>query len=326
MSLTFFIERRNAMGILNMLLVCVVLIALTACTAVMPVEETTSAPAPDAFEHPEALATTEWLADHLNDANLRIVDVRWQDQPNYTAAHIPGAVYADLFTDLMVPDAQVPSVAPPPELFSTTMQRLGIGPNTTVVAYDVMGGAMGAARLWWLLHYYGHDNVKVLDGGWTKWELEERSVEAGEFTPEAGTFVAAAPREEWRATAPLVQLAMDNADFMVIDALPVENYTGEVPHEPPMRDGHIPSAKNLPAPDNLDPTTMALLPRSELEQRWAGLGLHEDQQAITYCEAGVYSALDFFILYQLGHENVRLYERSLMEWGTDPAYPMELGG
>ena len=93
-----------------------------------------------------------------------------------------------------------------------------------------------------------------------------------------------------------------------------------------MRDGHIPSATNLPAPDNLDPTTMALLPRSELEQRWAGLGLQEDQEAITYCEAGVFSALDFFILYQLGHENVRLYERSLLEWGTDPVYPMELGG
>ena len=317
------------MGVLNTLLVCAVLIALVACAPVMPVAETTSAPAPDAFEHPEALATTEWLAEHLDDANLRIVDVRWEAQSDYAAAHIPGAVYADLFTDLMVPDAPVPSVAPPPDSFSTTMQRLGIGPETTVVAYDIMGGAEGAARLWWLLHYYGHEDVKLLDGGWTKWQLEEQPVEAGEVIPEVGTFIAAEPREEWRATAPLVQSAIDNADFMLIDALPVELYTGEAPHTPqtpPMRDGHIPSAKNLPAPDNLDPTTTALLPRSELEQRWSELGLLEGQQAITYCEAGVYSALDFFILYQLGHEDVRLYEMSLMEWGVDPAYPMESGG
>jgi thiosulfate/3-mercaptopyruvate sulfurtransferase len=314
------------MNILRLLIVCALLFALVACMPVMPVEETAGNPAYEAFEHPEALATTEWLAEHLDDTNLRIVDVRWQAKSDYEAAHIPGAVYADLFDDLFVPDAPVVSVAPSPEAFSATMQRLGIGPDTTVVAYDIMGGAEGGARLWWLLHYYGHENVKLLDGGIAKWELEGRDVESGEVIADPGTFEAGSPREEWRADASMVQSAMDNPDVMVIDALTVELYTGEAPQGEPMRDGHIPTATNLPAPDNLDPTTTALLPRSELEKRWAGLGLKGNQEAITYCQAGVYSALDFFILYQLGHENVRLYERSLLEWAVDPVYPMEMGG
>jgi len=310
----------------NVLLICSMLVALVGCTAVMSVEESPVVHESEDFEHPEALASTEWLADNLDDANLRIVDVRWQAKSDYEAAHIPGAVYADLLDDLMVPDADVVSVAPTPDAFTATMQRLGIGPDITVVVYDIMGGAEGGARLWWLLHYYGHDNVKVLDGGLTKWELEGRPVESGEVTTDTGTFVAAAPREEWRADAETVQAAIDDSEVMVIDALPVELYTGEEPQGEPMRDGHIPTATNLPAPDNLDPTTTALLPRSELEKRWAELGLQEDQEAITYCQAGVYSALDFFILYQLGHESIRLYERSLLEWGVDPAYPMEMGG
>jgi thiosulfate/3-mercaptopyruvate sulfurtransferase len=277
------------------------------------------------FAHPEALVTTDWLADHLNDANLRVVDVRFGGLTDYEAAHIPGAVHADLFLDLMTPDAEFVSVAPPADQFSATMQRLGIDNDTTVVAYDPMGNAMGAARLWWLLHYYGHDDVKLLNGGWTKWELEGRPTETGTVTPAPGTFTAGAPREEWRATIGDVEQAVDTPELALIDALPLDLFTGETPHEDPMRAGHIPTAKNLPAPDILDPTTMALLPRDELSQLWASLGVQDAEGTIVYCEAGVFSALDFFVLYQLGQEDIQLYETSLMEWGTLPDYPMELG-
>jgi thiosulfate/3-mercaptopyruvate sulfurtransferase len=205
------------------------------------------------------------------------------------------------------------------------MQRLGIDNDTRVVVYDTMGGAMGGARLWWLLHYYGHDDVKLLNGGWTKWTLEGRPTEAVAVTLAAGAFTAGAPRDEWRATIDEVQKAVDAADLALIDALPFTMYTGEEPHSEPIRDGHIPTARNLPAPDNLDPTTQALLPKDELAQHWASLGLQDAQRPITYCEAGVFSALDFFVLYQLGYEHMRLYEASLMEWGTLPLYPMEIG-
>ena len=177
----------------------------------------------------------------------------------------------------------------------------------------------------WLLTYYGRDNVKLLNGGRTQWTLEDRPIETGRLTPTPGTFTSGAPRDQWRATVSRVQEAIGDSDIMLIDALPAEMYTGEAEHSPPIRAGHIPAAKNLPTPDNLDPTAPALLPRDELGKHWAALGLQEGQEAITYCESGVFSALDLFVLYQLGHEKLRLYETSLMEWGTDPSYPMETG-
>jgi thiosulfate/3-mercaptopyruvate sulfurtransferase len=253
------------------------------------------------------------------------VDVRFDGLADYEAAHIPGAVHADLFLDLMTPEAEFASVAPPAGQFSATMQRLGIDDDTTVVVYDTMGGAMGGARLWWLLNYYGHDDVKLLNGGWTKWELEGRPTEAGTVTPETGTFTAGAPREAWRATIDEVEQAMDRPELALIDALPFDMYTGETAHEEPIRDGHIPTAKNLPAPDTLDPTTMALLPRDELSRRWAALGLQDAEGTVIYCQGGVFSAMDFFVLYELGQEDIQLYETSLMEWGTLPDYPMEVG-
>jgi thiosulfate/3-mercaptopyruvate sulfurtransferase len=102
-------------------------------------------------------------------------------------------------------------------------------------------------------------------------------------------------------------------------------FTGEAKHSEPIRDGHIPTAQNLPAPGLVDASTGALLPRAELAAQWEGLQAQPEQEAIVYCEAGVFSAFDFFVLYQLGHENVRLYETSLREWGVNPDLPMETG-
>jgi thiosulfate/3-mercaptopyruvate sulfurtransferase len=100
-------------------------------------------------------------------------------------------------------------------------------------------------------------------------------------------------------------------------------FTGEVKHSEPIRDGHIPTARNLPAPGLVDAASSALLPRAELDRQWEALQAQPDQEAIVYCEAGVFSAFDFFVLYQLGHENIRLYETSLREWGVNPDFPME---
>jgi thiosulfate/3-mercaptopyruvate sulfurtransferase len=277
------------------------------------------------YAHPEALVTTAWLADHLNDANLRIVDVRRKDVAAYEAEHIPGAIHADLIQDLMSPQDAVISRVPPAEVFSATMQRLGIDNDTTVVVYDPAGGYMGAARLWWILRYYGHDDVKLLNGGLAKWKLEGRQLEQGNITPPAGTFTAGAPRPEWRAEADQVSTAIADPQFLLVDALPAGMFTGEAKHSEPIRDGHIPTARNLPAPGLIDVESTALLPREALAQKWATLTPQAEQQAIVYCEGGVFSAFDFFVLYQLGHEKIRLYEASLREWGVDPAYPMESG-
>lgn len=312
--------------------VCALLLVLTGC---MPITPSPAARGPETatgveaeiadYAHPEALATTTWLADHLADTNLRIVDVRRKNVAAYEEEHIPGAVHADLVQDLMSPQDAVVTRVPSADSFSATLQRLGINNDTTVVVYDPNGGYMGAARLWWLLHYYGHDNVKLLNGGLTKWKLEGRPLEQGNVTPPAGNFVAGMPRTEWRAEADQVSAAIGDAKFLLVDALPAGMFTGEAKHSEPIRDGHIPTARNLPAPSLVDADSTALLPQATLAAQWAALTPQTEQEAIVYCEGGVFSAFDFFVLYQLGHENIWLYEASLREWGVDPAYPMETG-
>ncbi len=312
-------------------LFCLSLLLLAACTPIAPPPPVASPPiaAVEAeiadYAHPEALTTTAWLSDHLNDVNLRLVDVRIANQAAYEDGHIPGAVHADLVQDLMSPQDAVVTRAPSAEAFSATMQRLGVNNDTTVVIYDPSGGYRGGARLWWLLRYYGHDDVRLLNGGLAKWQLEGRPLEQGNVTPAAGSFVAGEPRSEWRADAGQVSAAISDDGFLIVDALPMAMFTGEAKHSEPIRDGHIPSARNLPAPALVDAESTALLPRAALAEQWAALTPQAEQEAIVYCQGGVFSAFDFFVLHQLGHENIRLYEASLTEWGVDPAYPMETG-
>jgi thiosulfate/3-mercaptopyruvate sulfurtransferase len=316
------------------------LVSLLGCRPVQPsaAVNPVAAPAEDAvyavpaadeeiaeYAHPEALATTTWLAEHLDNPSVRIVDVRRNDLAGYEAGHIPGAVHADLVQDLMSPQAAVVTTAPSADAFSATMQRLGIDNDSTVVVYDPVGGYMGAARLWWLLRYYGHDDVKLLNGGLVKWQAEGQSLARGSSQPEAGTFVAGAPHNEWRADASQVTSAIGDTQFLIVDALPPGMFTGEVNHSEPIRDGHIPTAQNLPAPGLIDAESGVLLPRAELARQWEALQSQPNQEAIVYCEAGVFSAFDVFVLYQLGHENIRLYETSLREWGVNPDFPMETG-
>src|SRR5579864_6607656 len=169
------------------------------------------APMPD-----DPLVTTDWLASHLHDPDLRVVDMRGYvvtrpicrgveqatyrgAREEYLAAHIPGAVYVDWTRDIVDLDDQVPAQIAPPDRFAQAMSTRGIGDTTGVVAVDHMGGQF-ATRLWWALTFYGHDAVCVLDGGWNRWVEEGRPVEAGEVAIEPREFHAH-PRPDWRATA-----------------------------------------------------------------------------------------------------------------------------
>ncbi|WP_293057165.1 sulfurtransferase [Mycobacterium sp.] len=286
------------------------------------------------YRHPEALATAGWLADHLDDPTIRVVDARFtvragtdgtleavSEHDAYRKAHIPGAVFVDVMSDLSDPDDPVVVVSP--ERFENLMRRLGIGDETTVVIYDEHGGTW-AARLWWALRYYGHDAVMLLDGGFTRWQAAGFPLDSGVPSPSPATFTARV-RPEFRVDADQVAQAIGRDDVCIVDALPEIFFTGGARLYPHHRAGHIPSAYNVPAPSHLDPATHQLLPAADLARLWEPVGLQPTRRVITYCGGGVFGAYNLFVLHVLGHENAALYDASWMEWGADPSRPVETG-
>ena len=274
-----------------------------------------TATAETAYVNPEALASTEWLAEHLNDPAVRVVATANMFQPapeeSYTGGHIPGAVYLNVLGGLADPESAIPMMILPPAGFEALMGRLGINSGTTVVLYDDAGG-LWAARLWWALRYYGHEAVRVLNGGLGKWIAEGRPLETEETAPAPTTFKACVV-PELRATIDDVKLAIGDPGERIIYAWDEAKYLA----------GHIPSAVLLPAPSNLDPETMTVLPMDDLTQLWSVIDLQPDQRAITYCGAGVYGAFDLFVLYLMGHEKATLYDGSWIEWSANPELPVE---
>ncbi len=286
------------------------------------------------YANPESLVSSCWLNDHLDEPGLRVVDTRFEIRPgrngrleataggdDYQAAHVPGAVFLDLMGDLAHPDAPLEILSP--ERFEALMSRLGIGNGTTVVVYDG-GGGTWAARLWWALRYYGHDDVRLLDGGFARWSAEDRRVEAGVVSPTPASFEAHT-RPELRVTRDDVLAAISDDDICIVDALPEPFFLGDAKLYPELRAGHIPGARNLPAPSNLDPETSTLLSAEVLAECWAAAGVPRDKRVITYCGGGVFAAFALFALHLLGHEKAALYDASWSEWGADPELPIETG-
>ncbi|MEW5985352.1 MAG: sulfurtransferase [Chloroflexota bacterium] len=299
----------------------------------------------------ESLVETTWLAAHLGQPGLRIVDGRWRGDNSgrllYRETHIPGAVHLDWHLDLNDVDEQgVPDRILPPEGFAAVMQAAGIGDETWVIAYADTEYS-GAARLWWALRYYGHDNVSVLNGGISKWLAEGRPVEAGETPPfpTAGPFTPR-PQAHWLATAAEIEAAVAAGPastlIALVDTRPPEQYAGRAVwtpngslYLPPgqdwvevdgrwLRGGHIPGAVSLPSPDNLNPADWTYLSPAALRERFVAAGVRLEQRVITYCGVGISGSLGLFALHLAGYSNLALYDASWVEWGADPQRPIAL--
>ena len=270
----------------------------------------------DAFEfreryaRPEILTDVAWLADHLDDPSVRIVDARVPFEATlYETAHIPGAVFANTFE-------AVPIM--PPEAFAAAMGRLGIDNDTTVVIYDTDGGAWGA-RLWWALKLHGHDNAMMLNGGLRQWIMARMPLDTSAPTVAPATFTPDTDLR-WLATAEEVRAAIDDPDVAIIDTLPLPVYRGDI--VPYGRPGHIPTALSMPAPDTIDPMWQTVMPAPTLSHMLARLGLDHTRRTVTYCGGGFYGAHGAFVLYLMGFDDVALYAGSLMDWVQDPSNPM----
>jgi thiosulfate/3-mercaptopyruvate sulfurtransferase len=267
------------------------------------------------------LVSAEWLAEHIGDANLRVIDIRWyldgrDGHALYLAGHIPSAVFVEL-ADVSGESGPGRHPLPSPDRFAAAMRAAGVSSGSRVVVYDDTSGST-AARLWWLLRHFGHAAVAVLDGGLQAWPGTLDTTTAidrpGDFTPGAPLDAGVVGHREVLAREPATVL---------IDARVGERYRGEV--EPvDARAGHIPGALSAPWDGNLG-ADGRFLPPDQLRERYRGLGAADGSQVIAYCGSGVTAAHDVLALELAGLGGARLYEGSWSDWASRPELPIATG-
>ncbi len=271
------------------------------------------------------LVESDWLAAHLDDRDLRVVDCRfsfdYDASTDYHAGHIPGAVYVRLQQDLASPNGPVHFALPPPEQFAASMSRLGIGDRTVVVAYDDQGGHF-ASRCWLCMTYYGHTQFHILNGGLTKWAAEGRPIVTAVPQPRAASFTAKLSAPELRVTAEQVLPAIAAPGSTILDVRRDTEFRGEEVRA--KRGGHIPSAVHALWQENLnwegDRTFKS--PRT-IAERYRQLGITPKQRVIAYCQGGVRASHSALSLLLAGYRNVSVYDGSWDDWGNREDLPIE---
>jgi thiosulfate/3-mercaptopyruvate sulfurtransferase len=274
------------------------------------------------------LISTELLAQHLNDSSWLIADCRYNlkdehwGRQQYIDAHVPGAVFVNLAHDLAGPrtgrNGRHP--LPSPEVMAATFGRLGIGDATQVIAYDQDAGPF-ASRLWWMLHYVGHDAVAVLDGGFAKWMGEGRRTRAAEETRRPAAFTPRL-RPEMRLTVEEVVAHLGDSSMLLVDARSPERYQGQ-PDPLDNVPGHIPGARNRFYRRNISEAG-TMLPVSELKADFEGvLEGRSAKEAVMYCGSGVTACHNLLAMEHAGLRGAKLFAGSWSEWEADPKRPIE---
>lgn len=271
----------------------------------------------------QPLVSAEWLLEHFNDHNVRVIDTRWilgesgEGRKRYEAGHIPGAAHLDVDTQLSGDRGPGRHPLPGRRNFQNALSDIGLERDMHVVVYDE-GKGMPAARLWWLLNYYGHENVSILDGGWNAW-LAKGGPVATDIPQFPKTNFEGRPRRKWVVDKAKVDSLRDHADVLLIDARAPERYRGESePIDP--RAGHIPGAQNFPFASAIDAATGQFRKAQDLKIEFEKLGTKEAETIICYCGSGITACTDIFALRLAGYES-QLYEGSWSDWSADNELP-----
>ena len=277
------------------------------------------------YKHPEVLVTTDWVADHLGDAKVRLVEVD-VDTGAYDKGHVQKAVGWNWQTQLQ--DGLRRDITDKKE-FEELCSKSGIANDSTVVLYGDNNNWF-AAWAFWQFKYYGHADVRLMNGGRKKWELESRPLTTDDPKPVAAKYSAKDPDASVRARRDYVFAALDKGNTYMVDVRSPDEFTGKIIAPPGLpetaqRPGHIPGAVNIPWSKavNDDGTFRSL---EELQAPYGGKGVTDDRETIAYCRIGERSSHTWFVLkYLMGLSKVRNYEGSWTEWGNLVDAPIAKG-
>ena len=278
------------------------------------------------YVHPEVLVDTEWVSQNPPNENRKLVEVDYDPENGYRKGHINGASLIWWKRDINDPLARD---IVNKEQFEELMAKNGIKPDTEVIMYGDFNNWF-AAFSFWVFKYYGHKNIKIMNGGRKKWELENREYTTDEPQIEKTSYSAKEPDEQIRDYLDGVKKALDDNNIAMVDVRSPKEFTGEItaPPEYPMehaqRGGHIPGANNIPWATAVNDADGTFKSAEELKQIYESKGITSDKNVICYCRIGERSSHSWFVLkYLLGYPNVRNYDGSWTEWGNMIKNPIE---
>ncbi len=280
-------------------------------------------------EDPKTLVSTDWLAAHLKDPDLRVIDGSWylpaegrNPRAEYDSAHIPAARFFDI-DEIADGRSEMPHMAPPVEKFMSRMRAMGVGDGHQVVVYDG-AGLMSAARVWWTFKLMGHADVAVLDGGFPKWQAEGREVE--DMPPIVkDRHMSVRFQNQLVRDVTQVSRASKLGSPQILDARAAARFRGDAP-EPRegLRAGHIPGSRSLPFVDLLEADKTLRSPE-DLRKVFKAAGIDLSQPVITTCGSGITAAVLALGLARAGHDDWSLYDGSWTEWGQFDTLPIATG-